>query len=46
MCDVLQKKQVQDKEGKPIMFRKLLITRCQREFEKDYMEDIKEFVEE
>merc|ERR1719400_1009124 len=40
MCQELQKKKVPD-EMKPeenVNFRKLLISRCQKEFEKDYME--------
>ncbi len=38
MCEVLQRKQVVADNGTPINFRKLLITQCQQEFEKDYME--------
>lgn len=41
MCEVLQKKQVTNAEtGQPINFRKLLITRCQQEFERDYMDGL------
>ena len=40
MCGELQKKKVQDADGKEINFRKLLIMRCQQEFEKDYMEGL------
>merc|ERR1719191_551831 len=42
MCQELQRKKVPD-ELKPeenVIFRKLLITRCQKEFEKDYMEGL------
>ena len=40
MCDVLREKKVpkQDGSGGPVDFRKLLVTRCQKEFERDYME--------
>ena len=39
MCEVLQKKQVLSEKTKTaINFRKLLITRCQQEFERDYMD--------
>ena len=40
MCDVLREKKVpkQDGTGGPVDFRKLLVTRCQKEFERDYME--------
>ena len=37
MCKVLNEKQVKE-NGQVVNFRKLLITRCQVEFEKDYME--------
>ena len=40
MCGELQKKKVSDADGKEINFRKLLIMRCQQEFEKDYMEGL------
>merc|ERR1719336_3020798 len=42
MCGELQKKKVPD-ENKPdenVNFRKLLISRCQKEFEKDYMDGL------
>ena len=35
MCEVLREKDVGDKS---VNFRKLLIARCQKEFERDYME--------
>jgi len=38
MCGELQKKKVVDETGKEINFRKLLIMRCQTEFEKEYMD--------
>lgn len=40
MCDVLREKKVpkSDDSGLPVDFRKLLVTRCQKEFERDYME--------
>ena len=40
MCDVLREKKVpkQDGTGGPVDFRKLLVTSCQKEFERDYME--------
>lgn len=37
MCEVLREKKVKTTEG-PLDFRKLLIGRCQKEFERDYME--------
>ena len=39
MCQVLQMKKVltDDSETETVHFRKLLISRCQKEFEKDYM---------
>lgn len=43
MCKVMQMKQVPvegGKEGEFVNFRKLLISRCQKEFEKDYMENL------
>ena len=40
MCDVLQKKKTMSGSGGEVYFRKLLITRCQKEFEKDYMDHI------
>merc|ERR1719481_377033 len=43
MCKVLQMKKVQIEGGKEdefVNFRKLLISRCQKEFEKDYMADL------
>ncbi len=40
MCEVLQKKQVTTASGQPMNFRKLLITKCQQEFERDYMEGL------
>ena len=48
MCAELQKKKVQDETGKEVNFRKLLIMRCQQEFEKDYMEglDREKYVEQ
>ena len=39
MCKVLNEKQVKE-NGQVVNFRKLLITRCQVEFEKDYMEGL------
>lgn len=40
MCEVLKKKQVLNKDGKPINFRSLLVSRCQKEFERDYLEGL------
>jgi len=42
MCQVLQMKKVltDDSETETVNFRKLLISRCQKEFEKDYMENL------
>jgi len=44
MCEVLQKKHVsvEDDSGVkvPIQFRKLLVSRCQREFEQDYLQGL------
>jgi len=43
MCQVLQMKKVPIEGGKEdeyVNFRKLLISRCQKEFEKDYMESL------
>ena len=40
MCGELQKKKVADAAGKEINFRKLLIMRCQTEFEKEYMDPV------
>ena len=45
MCHVLAKKEVLkvDSTGQQtdkVNFRKLLITRCQKEFERDYLEDV------
>ena len=41
MCDVLREKKVpKDESGTLVDFRKLLVTRCQKEFEKDYMEGV------
>ena len=41
LCLALGKKKVADKTGHGIVnFRKLLIMRCQQEFEKDYMEGL------
>jgi len=37
MCEVLKQKQVTTPDNEPISFRKVLIMRCQREFEKDYL---------
>ena len=37
MCEVLREKDVDDSSGR-VNFRKLLIARCQKEFERDYME--------
>ena len=37
MCEVLREKDVDDSSG-CVNFRKLLIARCQKEFERDYME--------
>ena len=38
MCGELSRKKVVDETGAEVNFRKLLITRCQQEFQKDYME--------
>jgi len=38
MCEVLQKKQVLGADSQPLSFRKVLISRCQQEFEKDYID--------
>jgi len=40
MCQALMMKKVTDSSGKDVNFRTLLITRCQKEFLKDYMEDL------
>jgi len=42
MCQVMQMKKVpiEGKEDEFVNFRKLLISRCQKEFEKDYMEGL------
>jgi translation initiation factor 4G len=42
MCQVLQRKKVlaEDSETETVNFRKLLISRCQKEFDKDYMESL------
>ena len=41
MCLALGKKKVADENGQGVVnFRKLLIMRCQQEFEKDYMEGL------
>ena len=40
MCDVLREKKVLKEDGSGVDFRKLLVTRCQKEFEKDYMEGV------
>ena len=40
MCLALGKKKVTDDNGQVVNFRKLLIMRCQQEFEKDYMEGL------
>merc|ERR1719188_2697281 len=41
MCLALGKKKVADENGQGVTsFRKLLIMRCQQEFEKDYMEGL------
>merc|ERR1719481_1220095 len=43
MCKVMQMKKVPIEGGKEdefVNFRKLLISRCQKEFEKDYMADL------
>lgn len=43
MCKVMQMKKVPVADGGPeeyVNFRKLLISRCQKEFEKDYMDSI------
>ena len=40
MCGELQKKKVTDEKNVEVNFRKLLISRCQLEFERDYMTDI------
>ena len=37
MCEVLRETDVDDSSGR-VNFRKLLIARCQKEFERDYME--------
>lgn len=38
MCEVLREKKVKTSENKDLDFRKLLIGRCQKEYERDYME--------
>ena len=40
MCSVLREKIfiVPNDSGQPVDFRKVLLTRCQKEFERDYME--------
>ena len=40
MCNELQTMAVYDANGIKTNFKKLLIMRCQKEFEKDYMEDL------
>ena len=40
MCGELQKKKVVDDSGQDVNFRKLLLTRCQQEFMKDYMDGL------
>ena len=40
MCKNLSSKEVKDASGNKVQFRKILITRCQIEFQKDYMEGI------
>lgn len=40
MCKVLSMLKIADEEGKEIKFRTLLITRCQKEFMRDYMADL------
>merc|ERR1719282_626956 len=40
MCLALGKKKVTDEKNVEVNFRKLLISRCQQEFERDYMTDI------
>ncbi len=40
MCEVLRQKQITSNNGQAISFRKLLITQCQHEFEKDYLEGL------
>ena len=41
MCEVLKNKEVKSSEtGKPVNFKKLLITMCQKEFYRDYMEGL------
>merc|ERR1719402_1788281 len=42
MCQVLQMKKVlvENSETETVNFRKLLISRCQKEFDKDYMESL------
>ena len=42
MCQVLQMKEVlaENSETEMVNFRKLLISRCQKEFDKDYMESL------
>lgn len=39
MCGILQKKQVTTKDNAPVQFKYLLLTRCQQEFEKEYLEE-------
>ena len=40
MCKALSMKKIADEDGKEVVFRNLLITRCQMEFQKDYMADL------
>ena len=37
MCEVLSGKKVTNDGQKPMNFQRMMITRCQKEFEKDYM---------
>jgi translation initiation factor 4G len=40
MCQALSMKKIVSDDGKEVNFRQLLITRCQKEFLRDYMEDL------
>ena len=47
MCEVLRNKKVQTDRGVDLDFRKILVSRCQKEFERNYMEgfDKEQFAE-
>ena len=40
MCDVLSKKDIGESASQGLKFRTLLISRCQMEFQRDYMEGL------